>query len=145
MLWEKQFTLLWWSQFWLPLFVISPNGDSKINKEAYYYGDLPVSILDYLSMDQERDSFSGRSLFRNPSQNRFLFFGLERKIALFDPQNFKLIWCSRDFYSCNDYPLQNKNLFWPLKSSRPANQKYIDYYLLMIVQIPIGIKNKVLV
>lgn len=94
------------SQGWGLLVAAGPGIDPGLVSTPFALSDLPLSVLDYLSLGEtgQRAGLLGRSVFRAPARPRYVFFGNTRRDAVgaIDPQG-RLLLCRRHFRSCEAF------------------------------------------
>ncbi len=96
--------------------------------EPFASSDLPLSVVDYLSLTGAglHSKLLGRSVFRVQSRSRYVFFGNTRRNALgaIDPEG-RLLLCRRRFQHCEAFELpqgvfssRRRRVPWPGEEGR---------------------------
>jgi hypothetical protein len=94
------------SQSWGLLVAAGPGIGSERIDEAFASSDIPLSVLDYLSLAEpaQHKDLLGRSVFRTGSRSRYVFFGNTRRDALgaVDPDG-RLLLCRQLLKQCEAF------------------------------------------
>jgi arylsulfatase A-like enzyme len=94
------------SQSWGFLVAAGPGIGTGVVDRPFATSDLPLSVLDYLGMEEAARSAGllGRSVFRSSPSARYVFFGNSRRHAVgaIDPEG-RLLLCRRRFRHCEAF------------------------------------------
>ncbi|MFQ5513964.1 MAG: LTA synthase family protein [Myxococcota bacterium] len=108
------------TQNWSVLIALSPDAPGQRIDAPYMQIDLPLSILDYLGLEETARGFPGRSVFRRYESSRTLYFAntYARMIGALDPLS-RLYLCDEGFAACRKYTLPKRRLFSPERRRLP--------------------------
>ena len=92
------------SNNWIPMAVLTPQGETGVVDDLYSQKDLAVSVLDYLGLGDKARGIRGRSMFRRYKERETIFMAntYSRWLGAFFPDN-TLLRCNHDMYSCVEY------------------------------------------
>lgn len=101
------------SSNWAPLVVVDDKIDARTNKSVFSHVDMPLSILDYLSIPVPTNLY-GRSIFRNYETSRTVYFGNVYTGLMFSlTDDNELIACNRSL-NCSQYSTAGDFFRYPL-------------------------------
>ena len=101
------------SSNWAPLVVVDDKIDARTNKSVFSHVDMPLSILDYLSIPVPTNLY-GRSIFRNYETPRTVYFGNVYTGLMFSlTDDNKIIACNRSL-NCSQYSTADDFFRYPL-------------------------------
>ncbi|MBW2420205.1 MAG: LTA synthase family protein [Deltaproteobacteria bacterium] len=110
--WGQQQIPIILSQNWGFLVALTPEQARGLVREPFAQMDLPLSILDYLGLEQEGRHLWGRSVFRSYAEPRSIFFANSnlQMTGVFDREG-RLVVCLDDFARCQIRRPQGGRLF----------------------------------
>ena len=114
------------SQAFGTLTVLAPNIKHQTVKEPFMQMDIPISITDYLGLDNE-EQLGGRSVFRLYDKNRVLPFANTylRTSAMFDEDG-SLTTCEENLINCRSFQLKDDMLMSAKMSEIDVEAKSIQ-------------------
>lgn len=114
------------------LLVHEPQGTARLIAEPFSQQDLPLSILDYLGLDEAARRFPGRSVFRTytlgaAGEGREIafantYFGA---LALLAPDD-DVVVCTERFSDCVQFETPPGSLFSPLRRKKPLEETKVE-------------------
>jgi len=101
------------SSNWVPLVVVDDKIDTRANKSVFSQVDIPISILDYLSIPIPTNLY-GRSIFRNYETLRTVYFANVYTGLMFSlTGDSEIIVCNRSIH-CSKYSSRGDFFRYPL-------------------------------
>lgn len=100
------------SQSWGFLAALLPERTRALVTEPYAQSDVPLTVLDYLGLEDAAGGLHGRSLFRRYDTGRHIFFGNVnlRTIGALDPDG-RLVVCEFEGSRCTAYDAFSGRVF----------------------------------
>lgn len=116
------------TQAWGFLIALLPSRETGVVEEVFAQPDIPISVTDYLRLDNGAELFTGRSVFRRYDRQREIYWG-NTHLAMVGGLTIDgdAIVCTEDFASCTAWATKADRIFSPPGQLRAVTGEEVDW------------------